>query len=151
MNYEDLGDRLSQYLNEEDSCRSCLSILGKQSEIQIVVDKAQSYCVHPGPETIELIMKPCQSPDFIFRASSEAVEIMISEKGLTPGALGLKLAKQYFAQEIGFEMQGHFLHILRKGYLKIVAVGGKEFIQGLKQYDLGNLKNIIGFLKNLKK
>jgi len=63
----------------------------------------------------------------------------------------LKLAKQYFAQEIGFEMQGHFLHILRKGYLKIVAVGGKEFIQGLKQYDLGNLKNIIGFLKNLKK
>jgi len=153
MKYQDLEERLSQYLNTEESCRSCLGVLSSQSEIQIVVDGSHSLCVHPQPGTqvgkIEVASQACQSPDFIFRASSEAIEIMIAEKDLSPGELGLKLAKQYFAQQIEFEMHGHFLHILRKGYLKIVAVGGTEFLQGLAQYNLGSLRNIMQFLRHL--
>lgn len=149
MKYQDLEDRLSHYLNSEESSRSCLGVLSSQSEIQIVVDGSHSICVHPQVGKIVLASQACQSPDFIFRASTEAVETMIADKGLSPGELGLKLAKLYFAQQIEFEMHGHFLHILRKGYLKIVAVGGTEFLQGLAQYNLGSLRNIMQFLRQL--
>lgn len=149
MNYKDLESRLGHYLNTEESCRRCLGVLSPQSEIQIIVDELQFFCVHPMKDQIQLLPSKCVSPDFTFYASAEAIEIMIAKKGLSPAQLGLKLCKQYFAQQVHLEMGGHFLHILRKGYLKIVAVGGAEFLQGLTQYNLGSLRSIIAFLRQL--
>ena len=150
MNSEDLQQRLAEFLKNDPACQQTLGSLNESAEIALVIGGSLKLCAHFPPEGLQLVEKECQSPDFLFRAAPQAVETMIAEKHLTPAELGIKLAKQYFTDQIQLEMPGHFIHVLRKGYLQIVKTGGLEFLQGLSQYNLESLGKILVFLQSLR-
>ena len=150
MDKNDLHQRLEHFLKNEPACQQTLGHLNGNAEIALIIGGSMTLCAHFPREGVEMVKESCKSPDFLFRATPQAVETMIAEKNLSPAELGIKLAKQYFTDQIELEMPGHFLHVLRKGYLQIVKAGGVEFLNGLKEYNLTSLAKIIGFLQSLR-
>lgn len=91
------------------------------------------------------------APDFIFKATPRAIEILIAKKGLSVAQLGTLLAKQVVGGDISVSMPANLLQVTQKGYLKIVKLGGMDLMNELRSHNLTSLPKIISALKKLKK
>ena len=145
--YKDLAD----FLTNEPSCQKALFCLNSEAQIAINVGGTLQACVSVVDQKIQVHPEECPSADFVFYSRPEAIELMISEKGLSAGALCGKLVKQVLTQQIELTMPGHFLQVVRKGYLNILKVGGMELLVELRKHNLASLPKIIEFLRALRK
>lgn len=141
---------METFLKTEEACRKTLSCLKKNAQIGIIIGGTLQCCVQHIDGEVVVRRESCLTPDLIFHAQPEAVETLISDKGLNPGELGIRLFKQLVTGQVTFSMPGNLLHILRKGYLDIMKVGGKDFIDELKKHNLASPTKIISALKKLK-
>ena len=151
MQREDLYQQMKDFLESEEACEKTLSQLNEKAQIGIIIGGTLHCCVQYIEGKVVVRKETCSTPDFIFHAKPDAVEVLIAEKGLLPGPLGIKLFTQLVTGQVTFSMPGNLLHILRKGYLDILKVGGKDFIAELKKHNLASPTKIINFLRKTKK
>ncbi len=151
MEKEKLVSDLLTYLSTEASCQETLACLNSKAEIGIRIAQSTEISVLYDGENVQALEKPALAPDFIFDASPEAIAILIAEKGLTPAQLGIKFLKLILSRDIKVRMPSSIFQVTRKGYLKIVSVGGMEFLSELKKHNLANIPKIIKALKGLAK
>ncbi len=150
MEKQRLVNDLIEFLTTEPACKETLSCLNKKAEIAIRIAQAVEIRVLYDGDSVHAKEEKPLAPDFIFDASPEAIAVLISEKGLSPGQLGIKLTKQIISRDIKISMPSNIMQVTRKGYFKIFALGGSEFVQELKKHNMASLPKVIAALKNLR-
>jgi hypothetical protein len=150
MDPSELLQQLSRFLREEEACRLPLQALSPNAEIEVSVAGAASLHVRPGQGEPRVEMGPGRAPDFVFTATPEAIGLLISESGLSPGALAVKLVKEMLNQQVRVAMPVSFLMIPRKGYLNLIKLGGSELFQELRKHQLASLPEILAALRKLR-
>ena len=143
---EDLIDFLTQDL----ACKQTLSCLNKKAEIEIRIAQTVEISVMYDGSQVLALEKKALAPDFIFDASPEAIAVLIAEKNLSPAQLGIKFMKQVVSRDIKVAMPSNIFQVTRKGYFKIVTLGGMEFLAELKKHNLASIPKITAALKKLK-
>lgn len=146
-----LVEQLRNFLQQEHACQETVSCLTGKAEIAIRIAQTEELRVRHHNQSIQVDSDLSGRPDFIFDASPAAIEVLIAERGLSPGQLGVKLIKQIVSRDIQFAMPASILQITRKGYLNIIKMGGVEFLSELKKHNLTSLPKIISALKKLRK
>lgn len=151
MNKQEMATELISFLTQDPTCQQCLSSLHPKAEIAIQVAQVIEIKVFYDGSQVCAVEQKASSPDFIFKASPEAIAIMIAENNLSPAQLGMKLIKQVLSGDITIAMPSNIFQVTRKGYFKIFTLGGRELLQALKQYDLASLPKIMAAVSKLKK
>lgn len=141
---------LIDFLTQEKACIETLSCLNKNAELSIRIASSVELAVTYNGSEVVTRQEHSLAPDFIFDASPEAIAVLIAEKGLSPGQLGVKFVKQIVSRDIRVSMPGSLFQITRKGYLKIVQVGGAEFFAEMKKHNLASLPKLTAALKKLR-
>ncbi|MCB0377971.1 MAG: hypothetical protein KDD33_05720 [Bdellovibrionales bacterium] len=151
MEAKQLIENLVSFLQTDPACQKSLAVMKNSAEISIVV--GGSHSVRVAKNASELVVESGEAlhPDFVFEATPAAISTLIAEKGLTPGQLGVKLLKEIVAQDVTVRMPGSILQLPRKGYLELLKIGGQEFLQELRKYDLSDIGKIMSALKNLRR
>jgi hypothetical protein len=151
MKKEELVRDLMHFLSEDPACKKTLACLNSKAEISIRIAHCVQVCVkHDGDK---VVAEECDAlaPDFIFDTDPETLAALIAEPNLSPAQLGLKFVKYVMSRDIKISMPSSFLQVTRKGYLKIISLGGREFLQGLSEHNLASLPKIMAAVKNLRK
>ncbi len=151
MEKRKIVEELVQFLTNEPACLETLACLNQKAEIQIRIAQSVNIRVIYDGEKVIALEEPPLAPDFVFDASPEAVSVLVAEKGLSPAQLGIKLVKQIISRDIKVSMPSNIFQITRKGYFKIVALGGTEFLAELRKHNLASIPKITAALKNLRK
>lgn len=150
MDKDKLVEELIQFLCGEAACLETLACLNSKAEVAIrIAQSIDIRVVYSNGEVMAKKQEPL-APDFIFDATPEAIAILISEKGLTPAQLGIKFVKQILSRDIRVSMPSSIFQITRKGYFKILTLGGSEFFVEMKKHNLASLPKIIAALKKKK-
>lgn len=150
MEKQQLVNDLIEFLSKDSACIETLSCLNKKAEISIHIAQAVEIRVLYDGETVQAEEKKALAPDFIFDASPEAVAVLISEKNLSPAKLGVKFVKQVISRDIKISMPSNIMQVTRKGYFKILTLGGAEFLSELRKHNLASLPKVIAALKRLR-
>ncbi len=150
MEKQQLVNDLIEFLSTESACRETLSCLNRKAEISIRIAQAVEIRVLYDGDQVLAEEKTALAPDFIFDASPEAIAVLVSEKNLSPGQLGIKLTKQVLSRDIKISMPSNIMQITRKGYFKIIKLGGSEFLQELRKHNMASLPKVIAALKRLR-
>lgn len=142
---------LTHYLTQETACKETLACLSDNAELAIrIAGSVELNVTHKGDEVF-VQERQALAPDFIFNASPDAIAVLISEKNLSVGQLGVKFAKQIVSRDVQVSMPTSIFQITRKGYFKIVQVGGIEFFNEMKKHNLASLPRLMAALKKLRK
>lgn len=150
MEKQRLVNDLIEFLSTDSACIETLSCLNKKAEIAIRIAQAVEIRVLYDGQTVQAEEKKALAPDFIFDASPEAVAVLISEKNLSPAQLGIKFVKQVISRDIKISMPSNIMQVTRKGYFKILTLGGAEFLAELRKHNLASLPKVIAALKKLR-
>lgn len=150
MEQKKLVNDLIHFLSHEKACHEALSCLNSKAEISILIAQTVEIRVVYDGQKVFAEEKKALAPDFIFYASPSAVSVLIQESDLTPAQLGIKLFKQILSRDIKVAMPSSIFQVTRKGYFKMLTVGGVELLSELKQYNLASLPKIIEALKKLR-
>jgi hypothetical protein len=150
MEKQQLVYDLIEFLTTDSACQKTLSCLDKKAEIGINIAQAVEIRVLYENNKVRAEQAQPMAPDFVFTASPEAIAVLISEKNLSPAQLGIKMLKQIVSRDIKVAMPSNIMQVTRKGYFKIMKLGGKEFLQELKGHNLASLPKVIAALKNLR-
>ena len=138
------------FLTSEPACQQALGCLDKKAEIAIrIAHSVEVKVVYDGTR-VDAIEAPPLAPDFVFDATPEAIAILVSEKGLSPTQLGLKFIKEIMNRESRVSMPSSIFQITRKGYFKILTLGGTELLAELRKHNLASLPKITAALKRLR-
>lgn len=151
MEKQSLVTDLIEFLTTDSASRETMACLSSNAEVGIRVAQNVDVSVSYDGEKVVAVEKELKAPDFIFHASPEAIQVLISEKGLSPAQLGIKLVKQVIGRDIKLSMPSSAFQITRKGYLKIIALGGTEFLTELKKHNLASIPKITAALRRLRK
>jgi len=151
MEIDHLNSVLSEFLKTDPAVIQTIACLSSSAEIAITVAGSQELRVRNRNGDVVVDYNVTKKPDFTFSATTSAIDILVSQKSLTPGQLGVQLAKQVVSREIQIKVHQGILKITSKGYLNILKLGGSEFFAELKSYGLTSPAKIIAILKNLKK
>lgn len=150
MDQQKLIVELKDFLRTEPACVQTLSCLKPEAKIQISIANTNPITVFYDGSQVVVEDGSNKLVDFIFNSSPQAIETLLSEKGLSPAQLGIKLLKQVLTQDVSISMPSNIFHITRKGYLDILKVGGLEFLNELKNQGLTSLPKILSALKKLR-
>ena len=142
---------LEEFLTTEKACLDTLACLNQKAELAIRVAGSIELAVLYDGNRVIAEQKKALAPDFIFEARPDAIAVLIAEKGLSAGQLGVKLVKLLVSRDISVAMPSSVFQITRKGYLKIITVGGMEFLSEMKKHNLASLPKITAALKKLSK
>ena len=151
MEKDSLVMQLTEFLTSDSACTQTIGCLTDKAEIGISIADSVHLCVQHKNDAITVEERKPHTADFIFSATPSAIEVLISEKDLSPAQLGMKLMKQMMNQDISLAMPGNIFQISQKGYLKILKVGGAEFLGELKKHNLASVPKIMSALRKLKK
>jgi hypothetical protein len=150
MDKQSLINELCQYLQTEKSCAEALLCLKPNAEIEIIVGSTH-ISVRPNEDQVQVNVAKAQAPDFVFTATPSAIEVLITEKGLSPTQLAIKLIKEILANEVKVAMPISLLMVPRKGYLNLIKLGGLELFNELRKYNIHSIPQILDALRRLKK
>lgn len=150
MEKQQLVHDLIDFLTNDPACTQTLSCLNKKAEIAIRIAQAVEIRVLYDGNSVLAEENKALAPDFVFDASPEAIAILVSEKNLTPAKLGVKLFKQVINRDIKISMPSNIIQVTRKGYFKILTLGGSEFLAELQKHNLASLPKVIAALKRLR-
>lgn len=150
MEKQQLVHDLIDFLTTDSACMDTLACLNKKAEISIRIAQAVEIRVLYDGQSVLAEEKKALAPDFVFDASPEAVAVLISEKNLSPGQLGVKFVKQVISRDIKVSMPSNIMQVTRKGYFKIVTLGGAEFLSELRKHNLASMPKVIAALKRLR-
>jgi len=142
---------LIKFLTDEPACQQTLGCLNSKAEIAIRIAQTVEISVLYDGQQVIAEEKQATAPDFIFDTSPEAISVLISEKGMNPAQLGIKLVKQIISRDVKVSMPSSIFQITRKGYYKVISVGGVEFFQEMKKHNLASLPKITAALKRLRR
>lgn len=150
MEKKQLISQLIDFITNEPACIQALECLDSSAEVAIQIAESVELSVqYKGNVIVE--ERKAYAADFRFSTNPETIEVLIAEKGLSPAQLGTKLVKLIISGDIALSMPGSLFQVPRKGYFKMLAIGGTEFLKELRKYDLTNVAKILGALKRLKK
>jgi hypothetical protein len=151
MDKNALLNELIIFLKSEEACKQTITCLSPNAEITIKVADIYELSIKSSGGEVLVEEKKASNPEFIFKATPIAIETLISEKGLSPASLGIKLLKQIINGDIKVSMPSNLFQVSKQGYLNILKVGGMDFLNELKKHGLTNVPKILSALKKLKK
>ena len=150
MDKQQLITDLIEFLSTEPACKQTLECLNNKAEIGIQIAQSVNVRVIYDGQKVLAENQPALAPDFVFDASPQAVAVLIAEKGLSPAQLGIKFVKQIISRDVKVSMPSNIFQITRKGYFKILKLGGAEFFNELKKHNMASLPKITAALKKLR-
>lgn len=142
---------LLDFLKTEPACLETLGCLNAKAEIQVrIAQSINIKVIYDGKQVIAEEKGPL-APDFVFDASPDAIAVLIAEKGLSSGELGIKFVKQLLSRDVKVSMPSSIFQVTRKGYFKILTLGGTEFFTEMKKHNLASLPKISAALNKIRK
>ena len=146
-----IAQKLGDFMTTHPGCSQAARNLGKKVEIGILIDNELScafFKTNEGGAGFEV--RAANNPDIIFRLSSNAVQVLCSQEQKNLGELGVEVLKLYVKQEVGIQVLGSFLGIMKNGYLGIIKDAGMPFAKFLAEHGVSNLSKIPEIIKKLK-
>ena len=150
MERNELIQRLIAFLKKDPACAQAIGLLSGKAEIAIRVAQIEEVRVRNQGGSLEVDQNTRRPPDFTFDTTPEAVETLIQETNLNASQLAIKLTKQVVAKSIRFSMQCGIFSVTQKGYLKLLTLGGRDFLDELKKYELASVPKILSALKRIR-
>ena len=128
-------EKLKNFFETHPASLEASKQLKNGTEVGVVLNENIDCAFVKDPSGITSFqMRKAVKPDFIFYFSPEALENLVSGNYKTMADVAIQITKNYLAGTVRFKFVGSPLHLLTKGYLKIVKAAGFEYTKFLSSH-----------------
>jgi hypothetical protein len=141
---------LKNFFETRAAVAKALGLLESGVEIGVVIGESIECALSIRDGKPQLERRPARSPDIVFSIRPETVELLNDRTRDDISDIAVNILKEMLAGDISVRVEANVLDLLRRGYLRVAALGGPTVSAFLARHGMTNVSNIMNTIKKMR-